>query len=51
MCKRVNYVGPVKVEGIWVTAVQVYALTEDSSVMVKDEFFQKLQETVGSVVI
>ena len=41
----------LKVEGVWVTVVQVYAPTEDSSVLVKDEFFQKLQETVGSVVI
>ena len=34
--------------GIWVT-VQVYPLTDDSSTRIKDEFFQKLQETVGSV--
>ena len=39
----------LKVEGVWVTVVQVYAPTEDSSMMVKDEFFQKLQETVESV--
>ena len=37
----------LKIDGIWVT-VQVYAPTEDSSPGIKDEFFQKLQETVGS---
>lgn len=29
--------------------VQVYAPTDDSSLVIKDEFFQKLQETVESV--
>ena len=31
------------------TVVQVYKPTEDSSSWIKDEFFQKLQKTVGSV--
>ena len=39
----------LKVEGIWVTVVQVYAPTEDSSPGIKDEFFQKLQKTFGSM--
>ena len=39
----------LKLEGIWVKVVQVYALTEDSNPGIKDQFFQKLQETVGSM--
>ena len=39
----------LKVEGTWATVVQVYAPTEDSSLAIKDDFFQKMQETVGSV--
>ena len=35
----------LKIEGIWVTVVQVYAPTEDSNPRIKDEFFQKLQKT------
>ena len=41
----------LKIEGIWVTVVQVYAPTEDSSLGIKDEFFQELQKTVGSVAV
>ena len=39
----------LKIEGIFVTVVQVYAPTDDSSLGIKDEFFQKLQETVGDM--
>ena len=39
----------LKIEGIWVMVVQVYAPTDGSSPGIKDEFFQKLQETLGSV--
>ena len=39
----------LKIEGIRVTVVQVYAPTENSNLGIKDEFFQKLQKTVGSV--
>ena len=39
----------LKVEGIWVSVVQVYAPTEDSCVSNKYEFFSRLQETVGRV--
>ena len=39
----------LKIEGICVTVVQVYAPTEDSSPGIKDEFFQKLQLTVRSM--
>ena len=39
----------LKIEGIWVMVIQVYAPTDDSSPGINDEFFQKLQETVGSV--
>ena len=39
----------LKIEGIWVMVVQVYAPTDDSSLGIKDEFFQKLQETVGDM--
>ena len=39
----------LKIEGIWMTMVQVYAPTEDSCPGIKDEFFQKLQKTVGIV--
>ena len=31
------------------TVAQVYAPTEDSSSWIKDDFFQNLQKTVGSV--
>ena len=39
----------LKIEGVWVSVVQVYAPTEDCSVSSKDEFFLRLQETVGRV--
>ena len=39
----------LKIEGVWVSVVQVYAPTEDCSVSIKDEFFLRLQETVGKV--
>ena len=39
----------LKVEGIWASLVQVYAPTEDNCVSNKDEFFSRLQETVGRV--
>ena len=38
----------LKVEETWVIVVQVYAPTEDSNLMIKDDIFQKMQETVGS---
>ena len=38
-----------KIEGICVTVVQVYALTDDSNPGIKDEFFHKLKETVKNV--
>ena len=38
----------LKVEGIWVSVVQVYTPTEDSCVSNKDESL-RLQETVGRV--
>ena len=40
----------LKIEGVWVSVVQVYAPTEDCSDASKDEFFLRLQETVGRVV-
>ena len=39
----------LKVEGVWVSLVQVYAPTDDSSVASKDEFFLRLQKAVGRV--
>ena len=39
----------LKVEEVWVSLVQVYAPTDDSSVASKDEFFLRLQEAVGRV--
>ena len=39
----------LKIEGRWLTVIQVYAPTDDSSREVKAEFFGRLQETVGSV--
>ena len=39
----------LKIEGVWVSVVRVYASTEDCSVSSKDEFFLRLQETVGRV--
>jgi len=39
----------LKIEGVWVTVVQVYAPTEDRTQSVKDEFYVKLQDTVGRV--
>ena len=39
----------LKVEGVWVSLVQVYAPTDDSSVASKDELFLRLQEAVGRV--
>ena len=39
----------LKIEVIWVTVAKVYAWTEDSSLGIKYEFFQKLQKTVGSL--
>ena len=46
--ERITWI-QLKIEDIWVTVVQVYAPTEDSSPGIKDEFFQKLQKTVGSM--
>ena len=43
--ERITWI-QLKIDGIWVTVVQVYAPTDDSSPGIKDEFFQKLQETV-----
>ena len=40
----------LKIEGVWVSVVQVYVPTEDCSDASKDEFFLRLQETVGRVV-
>ena len=40
----------LKIEGVWVSVVQVCAPTEDCSDASKDEFFLRLQETVGRVV-
>ena len=39
----------LNVEDVWLTVIQVYAPTDDSSREVKVEFFARLQETVGSV--
>ena len=39
----------LKVDGVWVSLVQVYAPTEDSSAASKDEFYLRLQEAVGRV--
>ena len=39
----------LKVEGVWVSLIQVYAPTEDRSQDVKDEFYAKLQDNVGGV--
>lgn len=39
----------LKVEGVWLTVVQVYAPTEDSNKEVKADFFTRLQETIGGV--
>ena len=39
----------LKVEVAWVSLIQVYAPTEDRSQDVKDEFYAKLQDTVGGV--
>ena len=39
----------LKIVGICVTVIQVYAATDDSSPGSKDEFFQKLQKTVRSM--
>ena len=40
----------LKVEGVWVSLVQVYAApTDDSDVASKDEFYLRLQEAVGRV--
>ena len=40
----------LKIEGVWVSVVQVYAPTEDCSDASKDELYLRLQETVGRVV-
>ena len=37
----------LKVKGVWVSLIQVYAPAEDRSQDVKDEFYAKLQDTVG----
>ena len=39
----------LKIEGVWMTVVHVYALTEDRCPSVKDEFYAKLQDTVRRV--
>ena len=39
----------LKTEGVWMTVVQVHALTEDRCQSVKDEFDAKLQDTVRRV--
>ena len=39
------------INGIWVTVVQAYAPTEDSSLMIKDEFILKLQEMFGKMAL
>ena len=45
MIRRVR----LKVEGMWLTVIQVYAPTDYSNREVKAEFFARLQETVGSM--
>ena len=42
-----NVLVQLKVKGVWVSLIQVYAPTEDRSQDVKDEFYAKLQDTVG----
>ena len=37
----------LKVEGTWVTVVQVYAPTEDSSLTIKDDFFRRCMRWLG----
>ena len=39
----------LRIEGVWVTVVQVYAPTKDRSQDVNDEFYVKLQDMVGRV--
>ena len=46
--ERVTWI-QLMIEGICVTVVQVYAPADHSSPGVKDEFFQKLQQTVGDM--
>ena len=46
--ERITWI-QLKIGGILVTVVQVHAPTEGSSLGIKDEFFQKLQKTVGSM--
>ena len=44
---RKNCLVQLKVKGVWVSLIQVYAPAEDRSQDVKDEFYAKLQDTVG----
>ena len=39
----------LRIEGVWVSVVQVYALTEDSNEEVKEGFYEQLQTTLREV--
>ena len=39
----------LSIECVWVTVVQVYAPTGDRCQSIKDEFYAKLQDRIGSV--
>ena len=37
------------IEGVWMTVIQVYAPTEDSTDVVKEDFYEQLQEIMKEV--